>query len=669
VPVVQRRALQRIYTNGHGVRTLARLARHPMRNYAVRRVLAGTMRKDAACLAALGAALLFAPAAHAGTYAVVSCQAPNGGGINQSWTVEPYNSQGGAAPAISSFRPPATPAACPAVASLQLTTDIVTTKTVRPGDGAAFVFRAPSGTTVSSVVVYRFFQARPSSSAATTPFWAAVARAGSTIAGNTIIGTPAGGDYCDGSAAGAYPAYCAKGTTGVLSASGTPAGTPYPINQPVIQWGFECMSSTAAGCLTGDGTAYNARMEFQGATVTVEDSVPPVMDAGSPTDGWHTPASTLTASGNDGGGIKDMRVLVDGTQVVSQSFTCDFHLPSPCPTNPQLAVPLTGLSDGSHTVTVTGTDVVSNGGRGDRAVNIDGTPPDVNLVPTRGGRTITLSVADALSGVKGGQIEIRAKSEEPFAPLATTLKSGKLRATVPKGKQPSDFGIRVSATDNAGNVAAGQLTTMTLNTRLNKHLSKVRNAAAKVPYKHDVVVTGRLTTVDGVPLGGQPIRVDSTLRQSRATTQTLRTVTTAPSGRFSFRIPPGPSRRLDITFSGAPDLLHRTRSVTLHVPARSTIHASDTTISGARTVRFSGRLGLLGARLPSGGKIVVLEARQRGRWITVDTTRARGAKASWHAVAHFRGNPGTYPVRLRIPREAVFPYDLGHSRAVKVRVF
>jgi hypothetical protein len=64
----------------------------------------------------------------------------------------------------------------------------------------------------------------------------------------------------------------------------------------------------------------------------------------------------------------------------------------------------------------------------------------------------------------------------------------------------------------------------------------------------------------------------------------------------------------------------------------------------------------------------VLEAEQHGHWTTVASTRARGAKAAWHAEAHFRGNPGTFPVRLRIPREAVFPYDAGHSRAIPIRV-
>lgn len=625
--------------------------------------MAGSMRRDAACLAVLVAALLFAPAAHAGTYDVVSCNGA-AGGINRAWTFETYSSSGRAPADASNYVVPADQTSCATPIGLDLRPAPVTSKSVKASDGAAWVFHAPSGNTVGRVVIYRAASARFSANGANT-FWEVIARAGNSVGTGAQLGTVAGTDYCQGQAA-AWPGYC-----GVGGAYPTTPAAVYDPNQPVVGFGVECVGPTqATNCATGgDDNAANAAFQVHDTTVTVVDNTPPVVDAGNPVDGWHRPTDALTATGADGGGLKQLSAAIDGTQVAAQTYTCDFHLASPCPTNPTMPIPLAGLTDGIHAVTVTGTDVAGGGGRGDRSVSIDGTAPTVNLVPTKGGRTVTLSATDKLSGVKAGQIEVRAKKDAPFTPLATILKRGRLKATVAKGKTPSDFGIRVSATDNAGNVTAGQLTTMTLNTRRNKHLKKVRNASATVPYNHDVVVTGRLTTVDGVPLGGQAISVVSTLRQSRATPTALRTVTTAPSGRFSFRVQPGPSRKLDLSFGGAADLLHRTRSVTLHVPARSTIHASDTTISGATSVGFSGRLGLVGAKLPSGGKIVVLEARQRGRWSTVASTRARGAKASWHATAHFRGNPGTYPVRLRIPREAVFPYDSGHSPAVKIRVF
>jgi hypothetical protein len=626
-------------------------------------VPAGSLRKDAACLAALCAALLFAPPARAGTYDVHACQPAGGGTINQSWAVEPYNSAGDPAPDLGNFTAPATPQTCPASGGLPLVTSTSATKTVRSHDGAAWVFHAPVGNLVSQVVIWRTGQARWSSSAGNSPYWEVVARDGGSAGSSSQLGTSATVDFCSGQTASAWPSYCA------LAASPADGNRYTGINQPVVAWGVECVGATqSTTCHTGEGTSANAQINFLGATVTVEDDTPPLLAAGSPLDGWHRPGDALTATGSDGGGLRQMAASIDGNAVASLSYTCDFHLAAPCPTAPQLAVPLAGLTDGPHSLTVTGVDVASNGGRSDRAVDVDGTPPTLDLVPTKGRRTITFAARDALSGVKSGAIAIRTKPTAPFTPLPTTLRGGRLRATAPKGRTPSNLGIEVTATDNAGNAISGQATTMSLNTRLGKHLRKVRHASATVPYKHRVVVTGRLTTIDGVPLAGQALVVTTTLRQSHAAPQPFRTVTTGRTGRFSFSVPAGPSRRVDVAFGGGLGLLHRTRSVTLHVPAGSTIKAGRTALFGTGTVRFSGRLGLLGARLPAGGKIVVLEAEQHGHWTTVASTRARGAKAAWHAEAHFRGNPGTFPVRLRIPREAVFPYDAGHSRAIPIRV-
>jgi hypothetical protein len=143
---------------------------------------------------------------------------------------------------------------------------------------------------------------------------------------------------------------------------------------------------------------------------------------------------------------------------------------------------------------------------------------------------------------------------------------------------------------------------------------------------------------------------------------------TDTNGRYAVTIPAGPSRTLTVTYPGGPGVLTRTRSVALRVPASSTLHASVTTLRGSGSIRFSGRLRMLGTALPPGGKIVDLQASQRGRWTTVDTTRATGANGSWRAVARFRGNPGRFAIRLRIRREALFPYELGYSPAVVVTV-
>ena len=121
-------------------------------------------------------------------------------------------------------------------------------------------------------------------------------------------------------------------------------------------------------------------------------------------------------------------------------------------------------------------------------------------------------------------------------------------------------------------------------------------------------------------------------------------------------------------FAGGADLAPLARTAQLRVRASSTIHASRRVLRGRGRVRFSGRLGLRGATIPRSGKLVELQAYDRGRWRTFATARARGSKGRWSSSYTFAGTPGRYPVRLRIRREAVFPYDLGYSRSVVVRV-
>ena len=118
-----------------------------------------------------------------------------------------------------------------------------------------------------------------------------------------------------------------------------------------------------------------------------------------------------------------------------------------------------------------------------------------------------------------------------------------------------------------------------------------------------------------------------------------------PHGRFSIRIPAGPSRTLRFVYSGASGVLGAARSISYRVPASSTIHASRTRLFAAGRVRFSGRLRTRGQRIPGRGLVLVLQGRERGGW-----------------------RPGTYPIRLKIRRQTSYPFELGYSRALTVRV-
>jgi hypothetical protein len=72
--------------------------------------------------------------------------------------------------------------------------------------------------------------------------------------------------------------------------------------------------------------------------------------------------------------------------------------------------------------------------------------------------------------------------------------------------------------------------------------------------------------------------------------------------------------------------------------------------------------------LPSGGKLVTLEALVGRRWQPFATTHTDAAGA-FHYVEAIRHSPsGKYSLGATLPREAAFPYSGGRSAVATVRV-
>jgi hypothetical protein len=84
-------------------------------------------------------------------------------------------------------------------------------------------------------------------------------------------------------------------------------------------------------------------------------------------------------------------------------------------------------------------------------------------------------------------------------------------------------------------------------------------------------------------------------------------------------------------------------------------------------VRLSGRL--LGGHVPRRGKLVDLEAHDGGRWRDFATVRAnaRGRFATSYRFSR-RARRRTYPIRVRVRPDSSYPFALGYSPAVRVRV-
>ncbi len=160
--------------------------------------------------------------------------------------------------------------------------------------------------------------------------------------------------------------------------------------------------------------------------------------------------------------------------------------------------------------------------------------------------------------------------------------------------------------------------------------------------------TGRLLDPSGDPLANRSVRViehfgDGALIRTRPTQ-----LTTDDSGRFSTKLPAGPSRQVEVKFDGSAKYLPADRVAgSLSVKSRATLRLSSKSVREGGHVRFVGRVAHFGARIPSGGKLLELQVRvQAGRWQTVK--HAFRSKASGRYRLGYRfGNHYTQDARFR----------------------
>ena len=423
-------------------------------------------------------------------------------------------------------------------------------------------------------------------------------------------------------------------------------------------------------CFTGDG-ADNPLGSFnlQGAAVTLDDPSAPIVKVHGAlfAAGWRRPADLATFDASDNSGIKLARLEADGKVLSSTDYPCDRTRPVPCRaavTGGRLAP--RGITDGVHTVRVVAQDAAGNSGWAQRQVQVDATPP-VAVLERASGKSIVIAVSDATSGVSTAGIEVRNRSSQPYRTLPVTLANGKLRAKLDRGRA-SRVDMRVTVRDVAGNVTQGNPTRLSATSaKVGRRFRKVRSGRVKVPFGRAARLRGRLTRSAGQPLAGQTIVATAAVRRRGARPRLAGRVVTDRRGRFSVRVPAGPSRTYRLVFNGAGDALGAARGVSVRVPASSTIRASRTRVSGRTRVRFSGRLRTRGQRIPGRGLVLVLQGRERGRWRTFEDSRTN-SKGSWRASYTFSGRPGRYPIRVRIRRQSSYPFELGYSRALTVRV-
>jgi hypothetical protein len=138
----------------------------------------------------------------------------------------------------------------------------------------------------------------------------------------------------------------------------------------------------------------------------------------------------------------------------------------------------------------------------------------------------------------------------------------------------------------------------------------------------------------------------------------------------SARVPlePGPSREVLIEYRArhGDERAAAVAVVRLNVRAGVTLRVRPRRLRSGRRIRLSGRLRA--APATGLGKVVTLQAHERGRWRDFKSARTRRAG---RFVAHYRFSrdaSGTFPIRAVARADASYPYATGRSRTLRVRV-
>jgi hypothetical protein len=185
-----------------------------------------------------------------------------------------------------------------------------------------------------------------------------------------------------------------------------------------------------------------------------------------------------------------------------------------------------------------------------------------------------------------------------------------------------------------------------------------------IRFGRTVALNGRALRPGGTPAAGVEVLI---LEGTTALTEVGR-VTAAADGGFTFPLPPGPSRTLRAAFRAEPadPALACSATARVAVRAKATLRATPRRLRAGRVVRFRGRVR---GALPAKGKLLDLQAFDGGRWRKFGTARARSDGRYRTRYRFTRGaRPKVYRFRVRLPREAGFPYALGYSNTAKVRL-
>lgn len=448
-------------------------------------------------------------------------------------------------------------------------------------------------------------------------------------------------------------------------------------------------------------SAYNTSEQRQ--TILVDNTTPGAPGAVTVEggDGWRTtndfavrvsPSDEVQAAPITGYGYELCAAKADGS--ASTDCTTSRVAPSSSPTIDGISVPRAG----AWVARVWQVDAAGNANRGSArevTLRFDATAP-TGLIesPSADAPTeVRVTAQDGQSSVSGGSIELRREGSPNWRALQTARTSTGVSARLPDEELADGrYALRALVSDAAGNsrvidrdaenAPAGVSLPVRLATRLVAGKSvQVKSKHGKRGKRRNKLVTkprlssgralrlyGRLTGPDRAGLGGRTVAVMQRTDRPGADWTAVKRVTASKTGRFNVLLHSGPRREVQFRYDGTETVRAASSYVTLRVRASTTLRPNRRSVVNGEDVVFRGRLA--GKPLPTGSKLVQLQAYTRGRWATFANPRANPKTGLWSYRYRFSATRGTvrYRIRAVVPKDGTYPFDTGRSRVVGVRV-
>ncbi len=438
-----------------------------------------------------------------------------------------------------------------------------------------------------------------------------------------------------------------------------------------------------------------ARAAVRNVRLTVRDRARPTLRPSGSLfgGGWLRGNATLAAAATDiGSGLAGIEVTANGRRLgLSKRLTCSVVAGggavasmSPCPRSSSIGTTVSTaappLHDGANAVRICARDYGSDPNLTcvRRRVLVDNTAPGAAFRARSDSdpELIAADVADADSGLARAGIAYRPLAGGPWRRLATHPVPGGIAGRIDsEAVPPGRYAFRIIAADRAGNVRVvdhgrggrPMVLELPLLQRTRIH-ARVLALGHRVEYGARPRLRGRITARGKGP-GRLPLVVVERFERGSRPLLRRHAVRSSADGSFSTRLAKGPSRRVSVRFAGTRRLAaSRSRPRKLAVVGRVRMRLSRRRVRAGGRVRFRGRIGTAGARVPAPGKVVELQVREphRSRWRTVGDalhSSRRGRVRASYRFGRFYRRPTRFAFRLKVTRQAGWPYRAPtHSR-------